>query len=741
METPAKKAADILSNIQPKNVATTLHELDCLIEDNPVLNVYKEPLEDVRTNYERLMSFYFKDVVDPQRYKVYQSFISKLREMAYNMEVDLLVAQNQVCAAAYRRAKDFDLWKSEMFLERRYMDEVRLRHDAQESFDKDMAIMLNNKHKEDLELYRKIFDAILVSHWWNDDFIDYLIHMACYSKIRVEASQILVSAITVSAMMAYTDEKAVALLKIYHKVFSPLIKQRALVGFVLVQDGKLASVTDEKRQEVLDILAEEDTEKDLQSLQKQIIICMDTPKIANDIQDNVMPDIMNFARKNGNIIKSNLKDTSVEEIINSEMEDELAERLDKSMGKMREKEMAGEDVSYHSFSKMKSYGFFHVFSNWFIPYFMDNPDVWEQVSGFDNSANFLQFMMTDLGVCDNDKYSFIFVMKRLVDTMPGFKEMAKEFPCFDPYIPRDGKILLDPVLIRRDYLQCLYRFFTLAPMRDALPNPFVEKEGKVASSKAYFLTAPLFHAVDKQVVVSVCRFLAKRKDYHRLHAFLLPELSDTEDKALMSALCYKHEKDYAAAIPLLLPLVMMKPEKTAWVKMLADCFRLNGNYSEALDTYAKLPEVKRGKADILLSQIECRIQMAQKPADYDEVLKYIYELTYKYPDQIEYVRLLAQTLVKHQEYAKAIHNYEQLQSLLEAKKQKFGVEDRLYLGAAYMANGNHAEAYRHLSAMVDMVNSTADFKNMFEGVWPYLKSAVKQEDYDLMYDILLARVR
>ena len=76
------------------------------------------------------------------------------------------------------------------------------------------------------------------------------------------------------------------------------------------------------------------------------------------------------------MMKSNvLEDTSVEEIVDSEMEDRLMDKLDKTMEKMQVRRDAGLDVNYSTFSKMKNYAFFHRFSNWFVPFTIDHPDM------------------------------------------------------------------------------------------------------------------------------------------------------------------------------------------------------------------------------------------------------------------------------------------------------------------------------------------------------------------------------
>ena len=77
------------------------------------------------------------------------------------------------------------------------------------------------------------------------------------------------------------------------------------------------------KEKLLDGQQVEQVKKDLQSLQKQIFLCQQTSSVSADINKNIMPDLIKLSHNGYKMMKSNvLEDTSVEEIVDSEMEDE-----------------------------------------------------------------------------------------------------------------------------------------------------------------------------------------------------------------------------------------------------------------------------------------------------------------------------------------------------------------------------------------------------------------------------------
>lgn len=99
------------------------------------------------------------------------------------------------------------------------------------------------------------------------------------------------------------------------------------------------------------------------------------------------------------------------------------------------------------------------------------------------------------------------------------------------------------IRVRHRYVQDLYRFYTLSPMRKAFDNPFeVQKE-------IPFFTTGLFAKPEyDKYRLSLARFSAKRGDYAFVSKILRNLEKYTDEEHMMLALAYKSEEKYDEAL-------------------------------------------------------------------------------------------------------------------------------------------------------------------------------------------------
>ena len=468
---------------------------------------------------------------------------------------------------------------------------------------------------------------------------------------------------------------------------------------------------------------------------KQIFLCQQTSSVSADIDKNIMPDLIKLSHNGYKMMKSNvLEDTSVEEIVDSEMEDRLMDKLDKTMEKMQVRRDAGLDVNYSTFSKMKNYAFFHRFSNWFVPFTIDHPDMSQLKKALGDKADFM-ISIAGSTMSEGDKYSLLFSLQDVLERMPQYKDMI--FPkSVNPPKSEDFDFLQnDAVALRRNYLQDLYRFFQLAPMRNGFPNPFVNESNSWIDPA--FLSSDVFTDFDDldDVHLSVCRFLAKSKNYVELNHYLRNFSLDSDDGVVLKALCMMHvKKRYDIAVFLLKPIFDKNPGNVAVGKLLVKCYLQQDKYKEALDIFDALSDKLGDNPSLLLSKIDC----LRSTYLYSEALKVAYELDYKYPNNRMYMLLLVRVLLDNNEIEKAGEELNKLVMMLQEEKVDDYNEELFLLGIIEWCRGHLKDAQDSMRgyALVNKDNRNKVFSRIAEFKRLLLGHNVTQVEYAMMLNLI-----
>ena len=86
---------------------------------------------------------------------------------------------------------------------------------------------------------------------------------------------------------------------------------------------------------------------------------------------------------------------------------------------------------------MKRFSFFNEISNWFVPFYLQHPDIAQQVKEIDGNL-FMEALMERGPFCDSDKYSFLIAFQRVVGSLPeDLRNVMRkgEAPLGEPFPP------------------------------------------------------------------------------------------------------------------------------------------------------------------------------------------------------------------------------------------------------------------------------------------------------------------
>lgn len=652
-----------------------------VLDNFPHCECLREQCEKTQEDYQRLLSAFEvskNGIEDPYRDDLLMSIINNIHIIYQDILMLNAIQEEPLLDAAAKRSFNVDLDQLEESVQRLY------------------------DHNEREKASTILFSAILVSRHWSNKRSQQFAELICGDTLQIEDACLMISAIMMSNLVIFDNEKFLCLANIYERAENIYVKERALVGWVFSVSPHGNYLTHEVCEKLNNLLLDKEIQAELQDMQKQIFFCMDAEADADIMQKNVFSKFTsNKAKRIIDLSNDIFDETGVEDIIHPEKEEEEVEKMEEGIQQMIQMEKAGSDIYFDGFSKMKSFAFFHVLSNWFVPFYKENPALHGLVEALDGSDKLLEGIEKNSPFCDSDKYSFAYALTMTLKspTAAPVKEMLKEGLIFaNDSAMRNG--IGYTTYVRRMYLQDLYRFFRISHFREAFINIFSTEP----DAPAFFLVSPAFSdrlmpgslKSDSQqyppISKNIMRFLVKRKNYVRLRTlFKKMGISSHDVEGLYAqTLTSFHNRDVMSrfdSIAYANILFREAPENPAVLNLVAKVYFVGEEYYLALGAYKDLYQLKPSYK-IKLKMAYCLMEMDKSR----EAVKLLYELDYNYPNHLDILRPLAWGLVLRRDAEKAIPIYNKVMRLLKDKGEKPTVEDYFNQGIAYWCTDDKESA-------------------------------------------------
>ena len=373
-----------------------------------------------------------------------------------------------------------------------------------------------------------------------------------------------------------------------------------------------------------------------------------------------MPDIINSSRlkiTNDGIREAD--ENSLEDILHPDKAEKDMEKLEQSVKKMNDLQKQGFDIYFAGFSQMKRFPFFNVLPNWFMPFTPSHPSVsgiWDNAKG-----NKILHAITEISAfCDSDKYSFVLAFEQVLNHMPASMVEMVEHGEAVP-MPIGGQVSEKEQdsagFCRRSYLQSLYRFFKLYPMRNEFHNPFNHRCDYLFFSHHLFDGTPLvarkadmaaffmkrFRNEDAMCILDNCNNEAKTYQYYMIRGTLLQRQKDVDLQKVES--CYREA-------------LRLKPSDGKALLALGRVLFQQSQFEQALQIFEKLLAEDPESKNYQLNAAICRINLNR----HEEAREVLFKLNYLYPDDLSVVRALAWVLTLCGSYEQAEKQYIRLMS-------------------------------------------------------------------------------
>lgn len=622
------------------------------------------------------------------RAKYISSTISGLDQLLVDVEMDIRSDQG-VFKDLKKLGEEIDIKEVKSTLEKFVSREAMLflNHDLSKEEQDQASARLYQEWEECRE---KIFGRFVSSGYWNDEERAAVKDTILSPTVDSLTSQLLVSAITLSAATVFDMGKFTLLYDIYRQTDDDEVKVRALLGWLLVsmksnsceQHPDFRSFAEQLTEDCKndsDLLAE------IIKAQKMLAVTVFSEQKSIDYTNDIMSSLSkrflgDLKNKVADLLDAdedmrNLfgidedEETSEEESpirsvdINTDEDgvDNLNVDVDSplSMDEMMDK---GIDILLPQFKMLRDQtDFFTHLYNWFMPFYLKNPHVTEALGFVDEKRKFCKAFCSTARSCPADAYS----LANLIISHPN--EIPENIvDCYDdPEDEGDGSEPADEEeivneffkepgehrakRIRINYIRNLLRFSKFYKEKDELFTILDELDD---DKPAYaVLAGPLFQDefFDKYRM-AIARYSFRREFPDMVEVMLEGVPCDTLEMHFMKGwVCMQKGDDHSLrmAVDHFKKMLKIKPDMKQVYLQLGICYRNLIQVDEYLENFDKLMEFKDSFSEEELFELKLdKLKFIVMNNRFEEAMPLAYELDYTHPENQMAGALLTQLLIK-----------------------------------------------------------------------------------------------
>ena len=646
--------------------------------------VFGFPLQHIKS-FEELD---IPEMTPETRAKYISSAISGLDQFLVDIEMDIRSEQG-IFKDLKKQGEAIDIKEVKPTLEKFVSREAMLflNHDLSKEEQDQASARLYQEWEEYRE---KIFGRFVSSGHWTDEECAAVKDSILSPTVDSLTSQLLVSAITLSAATVFDMGKFTLLYDIYRQTDDDEVKVRALLGWLLVsmnssyceQHPDFRSFAEQLTE---DCKNDQDLLADIIKAQKMLAVTVFSEQKSIDYTNDIMSslskrflgdlknkvaDLLDADEDMRNLFEIDEdEETSEEESpirsvdINTDEDgvDNLNVGVDSplSMDEMMDK---GIDILLPQFKMLRDQtDFFTHLYNWFMPFYLKNPHVTEALGFVDEKRKFCKAFCSTARSCPADAYS----LANLIISHPN--EIPENIvDCYDdPEDEGDGSEPADEEeivneffkepgehrakRIRINYIRNLLRFSKFYKEKDELFTILDELDD---DKPAYaVLAGPLFQDefFDKYRM-AIARYSFRREFPDMVEVMLEGVPCDTLEMHFMKGwVCMQKEDDHSLrmAVSHFKEMLKMQPDMKQVYLQLGICYRDLIQVDEYLENFDKLMEFKDSFSEEELFELKLdKLKFIVMNNRFEEAMPLAYELDYTHPENQMAGALLTQLLIK-----------------------------------------------------------------------------------------------
>lgn len=613
--------------------------------------------------------------------------VSELDQLLVDIEMDIRSDQG-IFKDLKKQGEAIDIKEVKPTLEKFVSREAMLflNHDLSKEEQDQASARLYQEWEEYRE---KIFDRFVSSGYWNNEERAVVKDTILSPTVDSLTSQLLVSAITLSAATVFDMGKFTLLYDIYRLADDDEVKVRALLGWLLVSTNcgsyeqqpdfrSFAEQLTEDCKNDSDLLAEIIKAQKMLAVtvfseQKSIdytndIMASLSKRFLDDLRDKVA-DLLEADEDMRNIfgieddeetseespIRSDDTNTDEDRIPNLDADIESPLSMDEMMDK-------GIDILLPQFKMLRDQTeFFTHLYNWFMPFYLKNPHITEALGFVDEKRKFCKAFCSTARSCPADAYSLANLIVSHSNEIP-----ENIVDCYDdPEDEEDGSESADEEeivkeffnepeehrakRIRINYIRNLMRFSKFYTAKDEIFNIFDELDD---DKPAYaVLAGPLFQDefFDKYRM-AIARYSFRREFPDLVEVMLEGVPCDTLEMHFMKGwVCMQKGDNHSLrmAVDHFKKMLKIKPDMKQVYLQLGTCYRNLIQVDEYLENFDKLMEFKDSFSEEELFELKLdKLKFIVMNNRFEEAMPLAYELDYTHPENQMAGALLTQLLIK-----------------------------------------------------------------------------------------------
>lgn len=725
---------DVCRNLAERKLKPAFDLLEKMIGGNG-LEIYRDEWRNLEQTYHFMLKYTVEGIQDPERQKIYRKLIISVYELADKINEAARLKKSS--SLEYERKRAFQNLTKPDFTN--FLPQLEDFYIQQEliSLVNDADIKSEGKIEDSRNHQQKmvgIFNHFWLSDEYTDEEIVFLQQFFASEMIMEPYKSFMVSSVILS-LQQYFDEKKFSLLFDIYNIQIVELSQRALVGLLInfyQYDSRLPFYPALNGR--LQILTEEPGFKqNLEQVIIQLIRSRETEKIQKKIRDEIIPEMIK--------ISPNLKDKiNLEGLMGEGLDDdknpEWQEIFKDSPGLMdkmeefSELQMEGADVFMGSFSMLKMYPFFSEFTNWFVPFFVRNPQIDYLTESPDETYRwFIDALNSAPILCNSDKYSFCFSLQNLPKENREFmaQGMNAEMSQFNE-IQKDEEIT-NPGrragFVSNQYIQDLYRFYKLHPRRNDFDDIF-----KWRFDFHYKITLGNILKDDGKLMRNIGEFYFKKNYFDEAAEIfeILLEIEKDGELYQKAGFCYQKSGNWEKALEAYTKADLFGLNRLWNFNKIALCYRNLKQPQKALEYYLEVEKLNENDLTTQLNIGHCYLELEQ----FEEALKCYFKVEYLAPGNKKVWRPLGWCSFVTGKKDQAAKYFQQLID------DEPGKHDYMNMGHVQWSLGNRKAALEYYKKSIAVNNFTEkEFFEVFnEDLHHLIRQGVEKEDVPIMLDQL-----
>jgi len=725
---------EVCQNLADRKLKPAFDLLEKMIGENG-LEIYRDEWRNLEQTYHFMLKYTVEGIQDPERQKIYRKLIISVFKLAD--EIYDATRKKISSSIEYERKRVQHLSPVTDFNHILSLLEDHYIHEELANLAGEVDVKTESRRENDIVHQQQM--AVLFNHLWlsdelSDEETNFLQQFFTNEIIRVEYKSLIVSAIFLS-LQRYFDEKKFAFLFDVYQMQSAEISQRALVGLVINffrYDSRIP-LYPALTSRILLINEDPGFKQSLERVIIQLIRSRETEKIQQKIRDEIIPEMIRISPNLKNKINlEGLMGEGLGDDKNPEWQEIFKDSpglMDK-MEEFSELQMEGADVFMGSFAMLKMYPFFSEFTNWFMPFFIDNPQIAPLVNSPDETFHWFMNALNSAPIlCNSDKYSFCFSIQNLPKENREFmaQGMNAEMSQFTE-IQKDEE-LTNPGrksgFISNQYIQDLYRFYKIHPRKNDFDDIF--------KWRFDFHNKNTFAGIlkeDEKVLRNIGEYYFK-KNYFEEAAEIFELLMEGEKNGELYqklGFCYQKSGDFEMALDNYKKAELFDLNKVWNFKKIALCYRNLKQPQKALEYYLEVEKINDRDLNTELNIGHCYLELEQ----FEEALKYYFKVEYLEPGNKKVWRPLGWCSFVTGKKEQAAKYFQLLTD------DEPGKHDLMNMGHVQWSLGNRKAALEFYKKSISKNNfSEREFFEVFEeDLHHLLDQGVEKEDVPILLDQL-----